>query len=279
MQAALSAEDAERLRAFERDGHDRLAQSYHDFFSPVTALAVGPVLAAVRVQPGMRLLDVACGPGAAAGAAHAQGARAVGVDISPRMLELARRLHPAVEFQEADIQFLPFPDGAFDAVICNFGLGHLPHPEAAAADCVRTLATGGRLAFAWWDDPSRQRIQGLFREAIAEIGAPPPPDLPLGHSIARFSDTGELLGLLRGARLEAVSVAEHTATYHVSDTETLWRGGLGSFVLTGAAIRHQTPSVQDQIRAAFERRAAAYRKNDGLHLPIAFKIGSGRKPA
>jgi len=59
----LSGSEAERLRAFERHGHNALAQSYHAFFSGVTALATDPLLDAVRLRPGTRLLDVASGPG------------------------------------------------------------------------------------------------------------------------------------------------------------------------------------------------------------------------
>jgi len=76
-----------------------------------------------------------------------------------------------------------------------------------------------------------------------------------------------------------VGVTEHTATYSVTDTETLWRGGLGSLLLTGAAIRQQDNATQDLIRTAFERCASVYRSTDGLNLPIAFKVGSGRQPS
>ena len=100
--AELPSSEAERLRAFERQGHDALAKSYHAFFSAVTALATNPLLDAVRLRPGTRLLDVASGPGALAAEAANRGARSVGVDLSPRMVELAQRLYPAIEFREAD---------------------------------------------------------------------------------------------------------------------------------------------------------------------------------
>ncbi len=276
--AELSANDAERLRVFERQGHDALAESYHAFFSSVTALATIPLIDAVRLRPASRLIDVASGPGALAAEAANRGARPVGVDLSPKMIELARRLHPAIEFREADVEHLPFSDHTFDAVVCAFGLGHFPRPELAVAECVRTLLPGGRIAFAWWDDPSRQRIQGIFREAIAEIGAPVALDVPQGHNVFRFSNSEEFLRLLEGAGLAEVVVAEHTTTFLVPDTETLWRGGLGSLVLTGAAIRQQDQETQGAIRAAFERRASAYKTANGLDLPVAFKIGSGQRP-
>ncbi len=274
--AELSSSEAERLRAFERQGHDALATSYHAFFAAVTALAINPLLDAVRLRPGARLLDVATGPGALAAEAANRGARAIGIDLSPQMVELARQLHPAINFHEADVEHLPFPDDAFDAVVCAFGLGHFPRPEVAVAESVRTLLPGGRIAFSWWDDPSRQRIQGIFRDAIAEVGISMPPDVPQGHNVFRFSNTGEFLRLLEGARLIEVTVTEHATTFSVPDTETLWRGGLGSLVLTGAAIKQQNKATQDLIRTAFDRCASAYKSANGLNLPVAFKIGSGQ---
>jgi SAM-dependent methyltransferase len=275
----LSASDAERLRAFERRGHDALATSYHAFFTPVTALATEPLLDAVRMRACMHLLDVASGPGALAAAAASRGAHATGVDLSPRMVELARRLYPAVEFREGDVEHLPFENCTFDAVVCSFALGHFPNPEAAIAECVRVLYPGGRIALTWWDHPDRQRIQGVFRETIAELAVTPPPDVPQGHDLLRFSDTGEFLRLVRGAQLDELAVEEHTTVYSFPDTETLWRGGLGSFVLTGAAITHQDKATQDVIRAAFERRAIVYKSANGLEMPVAFKVGTGRRPA
>jgi hypothetical protein len=140
------------------------------------------------------------------------------------------------------------------------------------------LLPDGWIALSWWDDPSRQRIQGIFRDAVAEVGVSMPPDVPQGHNVYRFSDTGEFVRLLEGAGLVEVTVAEHSTTHAVPDAETLWRGGLGSLLLTGAAIKHQDKATQDLIRAAFERCADAYKSAVGLDLPIAFKVGSGRRP-
>jgi hypothetical protein len=63
----------------------------------------------------------------------------------------------------------------------------------------------------------------------------------------------------------------------IPDIDTLWRGGLGSFAITATAIIHQSVATQEAIRAALERRAAVYVTPAGLELPVAFKIGAGRK--
>ncbi len=274
---ALSPEDAERFRSFERQRHDKMAKTYRDFFTPVTALAIKPLLDAIRLQAGVDLLDVATGPGSLAAEAHGLGARTVGVDLSPGMIELAAKSYPGIDFRVAEVEHLPFADRSFDAVVCNFGLGHFPYPEASVAECIRTLRRGGRIALSWWDDPGKQRIQGLFREAIAEIGIAPPPDVPEGYSIFRFAGTGEFRRLLEGAGLTDILVQDHKTTYLTPDVDTLWHGGLGSFALTASAIAHQDKATQAAIRGALERRAIAYKTLAGLELPIAFKIGAGRK--
>lgn len=273
----MASDDADWLRAFEREAHSRIAPGYDAFFSPVTALAISALLDAAAVGPGMRVLDVACGPGRVAAEAAARGAVPVGVDLAPGMVALARSLHPGIPFREADVEALPFGDDAFDALSCSFGLGHFPRPELAAAECSRVVAAGGRLAFAWWDDPSRHRLQALFREAVAEVGAPPPSNVPV-HSTLRFCHAGEFRRLLEGAGLAGVEVRGHTAEHRVPSTEALWRGALDGLAMTSAAIVHQPEAVQARIRSAFERRAAAHRTEHGLTIPIAFLIGSGRKP-
>jgi len=278
MATEISAQSAEQLRSFEREGHDALAESYHSFFSPVTELAIDPLLQAVSLAPGMRLLDVATGPGMLAAEATRRGAQPVGVDLAPKMVALARRLHSGIDFHEADIERLPFAAGAFDAVCCAFGLGHIPRPEASIVECMRVLAPKGRIAFSWWDDPSRQRIQGVFREALAEVRAVPPAGAPQGHNIFRFSDRAAFEELLRDAGLAEVRVDDHNAVSTFADAETVWRGGLGSFVLTGAIIKRQDVATQKTIRAAFDRLISGYATADGIALPVAFKIGSGRKP-
>ncbi len=275
----LTMEDAERLRGFERREHDAVAARYYDFFTPVTLLASEPLLDAVGLSPGMRVLDVASGPGSVAAAALRRGARPVGVDLSPRMVALAGRLNPAIEFREADVEHLPFADQSFDALVCSFGLGHFPLPEAAVAECLRVLKAGGRMAFAWWDAPGRQRVQGLFRDAIAEVGAAPAPDLPAKHSMLRFCDPLALAALLREAGLIDVTLEGQTGTHRFNSADEMWEGGLNSMALTGAALRSQDASTLEAIRTAFERLALSYKDGDGLTVPIAFRIGAGRRSA
>jgi ubiquinone/menaquinone biosynthesis C-methylase UbiE len=148
--------DPDAFREFERAAHDSIAESYHEHFACLTAVAIEPLLTAAAVEKGAGVLEVAAGSCDLAAAAKRRGAgRVLATDISPRMISLAARLHPTVEFLEANVENLPIPDGAFDSVICNFGLGHFPDPQRALLECVRVLRDRGRLAFSWWDKPER----------------------------------------------------------------------------------------------------------------------------
>ena len=277
MAALLSPEDAAKLRTYERERHNALAQGYIAFFAPVTALAIAPLLAAVEVSGGMRLLDVPTGSGALAAEATRRGAVVIGVDIAPAMIAEARKRHPGIDFQVADVEHLPLPDGVLDAVVCAFGLGHFPYPEASLAECLRTLKAGGRIAFSWWDTSDKQRVQGLIRDAAAEVGARPPGVLPAGHSSLRFTDAREFHGLLEGAGLTDISLEAHRATHLVPDVDALWNGAIGGMALTSSLIIYQDAPTQTAIRAALDRKAAAYKTPRGLELPVAFRVGAGRK--
>jgi SAM-dependent methyltransferase len=278
MATSLSPSDAALLRNYERDRHDALAEGYIGFFAPVTALAIAPLLDAVRLKAGMSLLDVPTGSGALAAEAARRGASVIGVDISSGMVAQARRLHPGIDFRIGDVEHLPVADAAVDAVVCAFGLGHFPYPEASVAECMRTLKPGSWIAFSWWDASDKQRVQGLIRDAVADVGAPPPPVLPKAHSSLRFCDAGELQRLLEGAGLADITLTDHRAMHLLADVDALWNGATGGMALTSSLIAYQDASTQAAIRAALERRAAIYQTARGLELPIAFRIAAGRKP-
>jgi len=270
--------DPDAFRDFERAAHDRVADGYHDFFEPVTRGAIAALLDAAGVREGSRVLDVATGPGGVAAAAAERGAsRVMGVDLSPRMVALAGSLHPALEFREADAEALPFGADAFDAAVSNFGVGHFPRPERAVAEFARVLARRGMAAVTWWDVPARNRVNGVFFDAMSRAEAPPP-DLPAGPAVFRFSDEAELLALLGGAGLAEVGAREVTWTHSLPSAEGWWRGGLGSLARASAGILGQSPPIQRRIRAVFDRLVEPYAVEGGFRVPCAAWVAFGRKP-
>ena len=190
--------DLDAFDEFEASAWEERVEGYAGFFGAVTGRLVEPLLDAAHVGQDTRVLDIATGPGYVAAEAAGRGARVWGVDVAEAMVARAQAEHPGVEFMRADAQSLPFQDGAFDAVVGNFGLPHFGRPELAVAEGARVLAPDGRLALTTWDAPAEMRMFGVFLEAVADAGAGPPDGLPPGPDVFRFSDDGEFRRLLEG---------------------------------------------------------------------------------
>jgi len=141
------------FKHFELRGWRDVAERYDTAFGGATGQAIATMLDAARIGPGVRVLDVACGPGNVAAAAAAQGASVLGLDFAAEMVALAGRKWPGVEFRASDAEHLDLPDATFDAVVMNFGILHLADPDRALAEAWRVLRPGGRLAFTVWEPP------------------------------------------------------------------------------------------------------------------------------
>jgi ubiquinone/menaquinone biosynthesis C-methylase UbiE len=111
------------------------------------------VMAAVSAFGFEDVLDVGCGTGATLAAVleARPEVRARGIDLSPRMVELARsRLGDRAEVQVADAEHLPFADGSADLVLCVDSFHHYPQPAAALAEIHRVTRPGGVLVMGEW---------------------------------------------------------------------------------------------------------------------------------
>jgi SAM-dependent methyltransferase len=270
--------DPDAFDAFEARGWEDKAVGYDRFFAAITGRFVEPLLDAASVGPGTRVLDLATGPGYVAARAAERGASVVGVDIAAAMVALAGRLHPGLEFRQADAQELPFEVGSFDAVVGNFLILHLGRPERATAGFVSMLRPGGRLALTVWDVPERARFLGVFLDAIAEAGATAPEDLPIGPDFFRFSDDEEFDALMRDHGLEHRAVRSIAFTHRVANADDLWEGLIGGTVRTSALIERQPDQTRRRIRDSFDGLVREYQREDVLELPVSGKLASGRKP-
>jgi SAM-dependent methyltransferase len=150
-------------------------------FGRVAAFTAQPAedfVGRIPIQPGSRVLDVACGTGNTALPATRAGASVTGVDIASNLLAQARERaaaeHLDVRFEEGDAEDLPFPDCTFDIVLTMFGAMFAPRPERAAAELLRVCKPGGIVAMANWTPESF--VGKTFRVTSSLL--PPPPGLP-----------------------------------------------------------------------------------------------------
>ncbi|MEV4313382.1 methyltransferase domain-containing protein [Actinocrispum sp. NPDC049592] len=93
---------------------------------------------------GDTVVDVGCGGGRAVGELAARGIRAIGVDVSPTMIEIAAERWPAGEFHVGDATALPLDDGSVIGYRADKVLHALAEPEAAVVEARRVLADNGR---------------------------------------------------------------------------------------------------------------------------------------
>ena len=116
------------------------------------------VVAALALEPGGRVLDVACGTGGVALRAARAGADVTGIDISADQLAKARSAAAAersrIRFDEGDCQELPYADAEFDAVASAFGFGAIfaADHERTAAELARVCRPRGRLVLTAWPE-------------------------------------------------------------------------------------------------------------------------------
>ncbi len=135
------------------------------------------------VRPGERALDLACGTGDIAFAVAANGARVVGLDITPRMLQLARRKPGVAAFLAGDMTSLPFKPQTFDLVTTGYGLRNVPDLTAAIDEIARVLRPGGRLLSLDFNRPQPVVIRSAYLAYLTVVGA------ALGWLLHRDPDT------------------------------------------------------------------------------------------
>jgi SAM-dependent methyltransferase len=153
-----------------------------------TAAELEPVAQAVvrqaALSPGDEAVDLACGTGNAALLAAAQGARVVGVDAAPRLLEIAREraLSQAVklDLRPGDLLALPIDDATADVVLSVFGVIFASNAEQSLREIARVLRPGGRaLLTAWVPAGPIDAMLGAMGRIVGRItGSPTPPRFP-----------------------------------------------------------------------------------------------------
>jgi SAM-dependent methyltransferase len=128
----------------------RWAKPFSDLPIHSEADGLARTLAAARVLPGMKVLDVACGPGIVACAVALQAAHVTGIDLTPAMIAQARERQQNlkldnIDWHVGDATRLPYADGTFNIVLTRYSFHHMPDPAAALREMKRVCRKGGRI--------------------------------------------------------------------------------------------------------------------------------------
>lgn len=254
---------AEPYREFELNGWEDAAARYGDSFERATTPFIAPLLDALAITDGARLLDLACGTGRLAAQAASRGATVVGVDFAANMLALARG--QSASLVRGDAECLPFEADAFDAVAINFGVHHFPYPLRALAEVRRVLHTRGRFGFTIWEAPDVNAVQKLVFDAVRASGGsapqlPPPP----GGAVTDAAACHRLLHLA-GFDADGIVVTPVQASLRFASGRELL-DMLRQGTVQTAAVIHAQPDF-DALVQATERGIEQYRDGGDFAVP------------
>jgi len=159
MTTRLEQDKAKEIAFFDRFAE---ADDYDVFLPRAKARIVDSFVRLTGLAPAARVLDVGCGSGTFTGLLQQWGYRTSGIDISPKLIALAKRKFSDIDFSIGDAENMPFAPASFDGILLSGLMHHFPDPHRLAAEVRRMLRPGGRfVAF----DPNRLNpFMWLYRD-------------------------------------------------------------------------------------------------------------------
>ncbi|WOS66100.1 class I SAM-dependent methyltransferase [Sinorhizobium fredii] len=184
---------------------------------------------------------------------------------------------PEAEFLEGDAQALPFGADSFDAVVCGYGIIHVPDPETALSEMHRVLKDGGYLAASVWRAPKPTSGFGLLFDAIEKLGNLDVP-LPHGPDFFQFSEPEKFKLALQDIGFTDVAIAGVDQVWEVGEPLGMITAILEGGVRARGLLLAQTEDVRSAISATVANGMMQFRSADGTYrIPMPALVGSGRK--
>jgi SAM-dependent methyltransferase len=231
------------------------ADAYDRFIGRYSAQLATALIGFAGVEPGMRALDVGCGPGAlSAGLAERLGAERVSAaDPSAPFVEACRTRLPAVDVVEAAAEALPFADGAFDAVLSQLVVNFMRDGEPGVREMARVTRPRGVVASCVWDYAGEMTLLRAFWDAAREIDPGRAAAADEGV-VMRWCAEGELAELWRAAGLGSVRFGSLVASATYADFDDLWSPLPTGVAPAGAFCRSLEADQRAALRDALRRR-------------------------
>jgi ubiquinone/menaquinone biosynthesis C-methylase UbiE len=215
----------------------------------------------VEARPGMRILDIACGPGnlsARLAELVFPGGEVVGVDLAPGMIERARaRALPNARFEVMDMERLDFADASFDAVTCGHGLQFAPRLDRALGEARRVLRPGSRFAASVPVGSPSKGVQELLDSVIDRLLPPAPRAVDQDETRRTVSDPLALEAAIRNAGFGEVGV-------EVVEEEVVWESAdhLVALLASWWDCAARLEGVDAEARATFIAEATEVLRRD-----------------
>ena len=270
--------DSAAFRDFEHQGWEASVAAYAEHLGPLTQLMIGPLLDGAKVTSGMRVLDVATGPGYVAAAAAKRGASVIGVDFSEKMIVRARGINTDrnTRFEVGDAEALPYEADSFDAVVMNFGILHLAQPEKAIQEAWRVLRSGGSFGFTLWAKPEEADGFAIILRAIEEFGNANAP-LPIGPPFFRFSDPIECESTLQKATFVDTTSVKIPLVWRMKSADGVFTAFFEGTVRMGGLLRAQSSESISAIKDGVQKHCDKYLQGGKLSIPMPALVVTARK--
>ena len=265
-----------KFREFEYNAWQKSVAQYDNSFASLTNQMIKPLLNAVNAKTGVKILDIATGPGYVAADAAKRECQVIGLDFSDAMLKKAKQLNPDLEFIRGEAEFLPFENEEFDTVVMNFGILHLAEPQKAINEAFRVLRHSGKFAFTAWDVMDKCIGMKLVYEAVKTYGNLEV-SLPEGPPFFYFSEEQNCIHGLKNAGFSTPSVSKFPLSWELANADELFDAFYKGTPRTGALLRSQTQKNIADIRAAFSQISQPYFDKNRLILPMSALVASGTK--
>ena len=264
--------------AYDTSYGNNAAENYEKYFAPVIPRPFGTdLIRDAHLQPGERVLDVACGTGTIARLAAEQVApdgSVSALDVNAAMLSVARSIPAAlpIKWYETAAESIPLPDQSFDVVFCQLGLMFIEDKNAALREMHRVLRPGGRLYLStalpnrFFDVLDRAVARNVSQEASAFV-----------HAVFSVNDPAELRKLLVSAGFDPKQIGPNVRQVQLpAPRDFMWQYIYCTplMALLPQSGTPQTEALEREVTAGWQ----PWVNDEGMSLEQAVLVASARRP-
>jgi SAM-dependent methyltransferase len=267
-------------RRVQRYGWDKASLFYETFWIKQLASAQEQLLSVASLNPGDKILDVACGTGLVSFRASeivGKDGFVVGTDISEKMVENCQRRtneknRGNLFFARMDAEELSLDRGLFDKALCALGLMYMPEPIRALQEMRRQLKPGGSSSVLVWGRRDRCGWSALFEIVEKRVASDVCP------MFFNLGNPGMLPITFENAGYEKVTVKTITASLSFESPDDACGAAFAGGPV--ALVYHKfSDQIKSEVHHEYLESISTFKKNGGYEIPGEFVIGKAYNPA